>query len=218
MSLPYDVEHEHILQAIQEIDRVGPDSIPVRRRIRKYAVREGKGEYPPKYLICLAHKFVDDRLFEGVFSGGDEANTFIIARGLHVWDISGAKAKEVGLEPVSSDEESAFPEGKAIYRRHKSLERDKGIVRLAKKKRFQEKGEFSCDVCAFSFARAYGNLGIGFIEAHHTVPVSQMKAKRKTKITEIALVCSNCHRMLHLWYPITIEGLQKKITLSVPAP
>ena len=63
--------------------------------------------------------------------------------------------------------------------------------------RLKETGELSCEVCDFDFYKKYGKLGLGFIEAHHKVPVSQLAGDKKTKISDLALVCSNCHRMLH---------------------
>jgi putative restriction endonuclease len=35
------------------------------------------------------------------------------------------------------------------------------------------------------------------IECHHSIPISQMDDNQKTKIQDIIMVCSNCHRMLH---------------------
>lgn len=55
-----------------------------------------------------------------------------------------------------------------------------------------------CMACGFDFEERYGRHGAGFIEVHHLRPVS--KLKRKTKIdpkTDMAVVCSNCHRMIH---------------------
>jgi predicted HNH restriction endonuclease len=80
---------------------------------------------------------------------------------------------------------------------HRARERDSRSAKKAKAKRLAESGELSCDVCGFEFARAYGKLGSGFIEAHHTVPVATLNGKSKTKVSDLALVCSNCHRMLH---------------------
>ena len=40
-------------------------------------------------------------------------------------------------------------------------------------------------------------LGVGFIEAHHTTPVSKLGGTEKTRVADLALVCSNCHRILH---------------------
>ncbi len=63
-------------------------------------------------------------------------------------------------------------------------------------------GELRCDVCDFSFADTFGRVGAGFIEAHHTIPVSELKGNQMTKIPNIALVCSNCHRILHRSKPM----------------
>ena len=54
-----------------------------------------------------------------------------------------------------------------------------------------------CEACGFDFEQVYGEHGKGFIECHHTKPVSELKAGEKTKLSDLALVCSNCHRMIH---------------------
>jgi len=43
----------------------------------------------------------------------------------------------------------------------------------------------------------YGKLGEGFIEAHHVKPVSELGPGSMTKVSDLTLVCSDCHRMLH---------------------
>ncbi len=49
----------------------------------------------------------------------------------------------------------------------------------------------------------------GFIVCHHTVPVSTMEPGRKTKLSELALVCANCHRMIRLKRPwLEVEELK----------
>lgn len=105
--------------------------------------------------------------------------------------------ENIEAEIQDEDVESRFPEGAAQYRLHRKLERDPSIARRAKEKRLKEAGDLACDVCGFSFLGYYGEIGSGFIEAHHTVPVSEIQGERKTSVNEIALVCSNCHRMLH---------------------
>src|ERR1700674_3943609 len=113
MALPHDVQPEHILKAMDEIDRLGEKSIPIRRRIRKYALRHNGRDYPPKYTICIAHRFVDGTEFKNVFGGGEEANNFLIARGFHIWDLSKSPQVEIGIEPVPENEDDLFPEGGA---------------------------------------------------------------------------------------------------------
>jgi len=107
-------------------------------------------------------------------------------------------------------DESSFPEGKAAYRLHRKLERDTGLAKIAKQKRLNHAGRLICDVCDFDFFETYGVVGQGFIEAHHTTPVSELRGKTRTKIDELALVCSNCHRMLHRRRPwLTLQELKQ---------
>lgn len=55
-----------------------------------------------------------------------------------------------------------------------------------------------CMGCGFDFGEAYGEHGSGYIEVHHLRPVSSLKKKTKVNpITDMAVVCSNCHRMIH---------------------
>lgn len=113
----------------------------------------------------------------------------------------------------SEDEESAYPEGSEAYRTHLVKERDPTLAARAKRKRLKETGNLKCEVCEFDFATEYGELGAGYIEAHHTTPVSKLDGTRKTKISELALVCSNCHRMLHRSNPLLdVESLRALIS------
>jgi len=114
-------------------------------------------------------------------------------------------------EIVIEDDESAFPEGKEKFRQHRHLERDSKIVRRAKAQRLSKTGKLECEVCQLDFARRYGERGRGFIEAHHKVPVSQLDGKKRTKIEDLALVCSNCHRMLHRGQPLlSVDQLREE--------
>ena len=107
-----------------------------------------------------------------------------------------------------------FPEGKISERKHKFRERNSKVVQLAKQKFKEENGRLFCQVCEFDFEKEYGEIGIDFIEAHHTIPVSEMKAGHKTKIEDIAMLCPNCHRMAHKkrpWLKMTeLKKLRKK--------
>ncbi len=55
-----------------------------------------------------------------------------------------------------------------------------------------------CAVCGFDFERAYGDRGRGFIEVHHTKPLSSLEdSYLPNPLTDLIPVCSNCHRMIH---------------------
>lgn len=93
------------------------------------------------------------------------------------------------------DEE--FEEGRKIeiLRRHKFYERNPKAVKTAKEKAKKE-GRLFCEVCDFNFETTYHPLGKGYIECHHKTPIAT-GGVRKTKVSELGIVCSNCHRMLH---------------------
>ncbi len=88
-------------------------------------------------------------------------------------------------------------EGKVIYKLHKLRERDSKINKKKKELYFKKFGKLNCEVCDFDFYNVYGEIGKGFIEAHHRVPLSDLDGESKTELKDLALVCSNCHRMLH---------------------
>ena len=94
-------------------------------------------------------------------------------------------------------EEVDFPEGREQEIRHKMRERNPALIKKVKDVFKNKHGHLFCEVCGFDFHRKYGIIGSGFIEAHHTTPLSQLSGETNTRLKDIALVCSNCHRMLH---------------------
>lgn len=60
-------------------------------------------------------------------------------------------------------------------------------------------GQLACEVhnCGFVFQQKYGRLGEGFAEVHHKLPLSTLIGETKVKLKDLAVVCSNCHRMIH---------------------
>jgi hypothetical protein len=179
------------------------------RNSTTYDVLIGGKAYPPKAIASYAHELADNpKLLEWRKFGGALKGKWLKRLKEAGFEIR----PKVGRGPMDSaglDEKAEFVEGAKKYRRHIQSERNSKVVKLAKKRRWQEKGAYACDICQFDFARIYGELGAGYIEAHHTIPVSQMLNGHKTKVSDLALVCSNCHRMLHTMKPlITIKELK----------
>jgi 5-methylcytosine-specific restriction protein A len=58
-------------------------------------------------------------------------------------------------------------------------------------------------------------LGRGFAECHHLVPLAEVAFHRNTRLTDLAIVCANCHRMLHRGRPVltldTLKGLIERL-------
>ncbi|MDM5264839.1 HNH endonuclease [Bacillus wiedmannii] len=100
------------------------------------------------------------------------------------------------------DLEEEFSEGEQIIRTHLSYELNNKVIRRTKEHfKQQYGGKLFCEICGFDFHTVYGELGKDYIEGHHTLPVSQLKEGEKTKIEDIIMVCSNCHKMIHRYRP-----------------
>lgn len=107
-----------------------------------------------------------------------------------------AGADEAMLAKLPAAEPYEGEEGGVIIRLHRRYERDRRLI-TEKKVAAKAIGKLSCEVCEFDFADRYGALGSDFIEVHHTKPVHTMTSGSKTKLADLALLCSNCHRMAH---------------------
>lgn len=90
-----------------------------------------------------------------------------------------------------------YEEGKAKLETHTKRERNPKVVKEAKSLFMKKNGRLYCELCGFDFEKIYGELGRGFIEGHHINLVSQMKDGDVTKVEDIKMLCSNCHKMVH---------------------
>lgn len=80
-------------------------------------------------------------------------------------------------------------------RLHRRLERNPAAVRAAKSWH-----GCRCQACGFDFLQAYGDLGSDFIEVHHCKPLGSLPRNQTIKLnvaTDFAVLCANCHRMIH---------------------
>jgi 5-methylcytosine-specific restriction protein A len=96
---------------------------------------------------------------------------------------------------------------KRQYKLHKRIERNAKGGRLAK----QLHGT-TCQVCCFNFAAFYGEIGKDFIEAHHLKPLAMLAENVVVEYnvaTDFAVLCPNCHRMIHHMEDVSnINGLK----------
>jgi 5-methylcytosine-specific restriction protein A len=95
---------------------------------------------------------------------------------------------------AEEDEIGIAEEDLRNLREHKRVERNRKLSANAKKIHGH-----TCKACGFDFEKTYGEIGNGFIEAHHLVPISQLSGQRITldPRTDFTVLCSNCHRMIH---------------------
>lgn len=94
---------------------------------------------------------------------------------------------------VEADLHRVESEGERQLREIRVLKRSSAIVAAAK-----QRSPLACEVCGFDFEEAYGELGRGYIECHHIEPLnSRNGASAPTRVGDLALLCANCHRMVH---------------------
>lgn len=60
-----------------------------------------------------------------------------------------------------------------------------------------EASGYKCYVCGFDFEKAYGEIGKGFLEVHHTKPMKTYDDEHPIPQSELCALCSNCHSIIH---------------------
>jgi hypothetical protein len=141
---------------------------------------------------------------------------------LHLRDLE----TQIPEEPIGPEEDDAlasvpkkeYEEAHRRYVLHKRFEtvRNRKLVKEAKEYFKSKHKKLFCEGCGFDFQLVYGDRGHDFIEAHHSIPIARIESGTKLRVTDLRMVCANCHRMLHRrrdrW--ITLRELRKEIQLS----
>lgn len=149
---------------------------------------------------------------KGLFENANELEAIeILKKDKDYGEIANALSRFILVEDEDYPDDSPdaeYPEGEKAYKTHRVIERNQKVIKEAKKQfAMKHNGRLFCEACGIDFTILYGERGKGFIEGHHTKLVSEMKEGEKTKTGDIAMLCSNCHRMIHRKPLITIEGL-----------
>ncbi|WP_158602914.1 HNH endonuclease [Jiangella rhizosphaerae] len=98
-------------------------------------------------------------------------------------------------------------EGRVLIMRHLRRERSPKI-RQMKLDQVTTRGDaLACEICSFNFEDIYGPRGKGYIEVHHVLPL-HASGQTRTRLEDLALLCSNCHRMIHRRAWITPDELR----------
>ena len=96
-------------------------------------------------------------------------------------------------------------EGRVNLVQHLRRERNRSLV--AAKKESAE--SVACEVCGFDSGNYYG---IDYCEAHHLCTLSATEDEVETSLDDLALVCANCHRIIHSTYPpLSLESVRRFI-------
>lgn len=107
---------------------------------------------------------------------------------------AGATASSVPDEVFSALEGEKRRRMVTHVRRERALRSEK--VREFKA---EHHGRLFCEVpgCGFDFERVYGPLGTDYAQVHHLHPLAEREQASLTLLTDLAVVCANCHVMIH---------------------
>jgi hypothetical protein len=109
------------------------------------------------------------------------------------------------------DPEEELREGQRKLRIHHDIERNSKAIRQKKALVLAETGSLECEACGFDFFETYGEIGKGFAECHHRMPIHTLTEESIITLGNLAIVCSNCHRMLHRLPYLTVERLRDSL-------
>jgi putative restriction endonuclease len=169
----------HLNDIVQRVEQIAPAPLPadpgasIRARIQE------------RCSAASSYKGRED-LFESVF--GVNARKGVWRLRSDTLSPSHPDGVQDGAEAFVSE-----PEGKATLRIHFRRERSKKLIEAFK----SNLSDPSCEACGMKFSEVYGDLGAGYIEAHHKVPVSSLEEGSETRLSDLAALCANCHRVIH---------------------
>jgi hypothetical protein len=99
------------------------------------------------------------------------------------------------IEAIESALEGGF---KVAIRKHRLREKSLRKKKIAETLRLHN-DRLRCEVpgCGFDFFLTYGEVGRNFAHVHHKNPLSDRSSPTETKLSDLAIVCANCHAMIH---------------------
>ena len=74
-----------------------------------------------------------------------------------------------------------------------------------------------CQICGFNYEQFFGDLGADYIEVHHLNPLSEHSESEwdgelVNKLSDVAVLCANCHRMVHRKRPaLSLDDVRASI-------
>ena len=105
------------------------------------------------------------------------------------------------------------PEGRQLTRLHRRRERDPRLVEAKKRQALRQPGRLLCEACGLVPELKFGSRGRSVIECHHTRPLHKLVDGDTTWLDDLALVCTNYHRLIHggqSW--LTLQYLSSRLT------
>jgi len=155
-----------------------------------------------KFIRCVDHMLRDPIVGEDVFA----ATQFKVPRAEMVVDDKYAKTlwRVARGKPLTSIDRAV----EGISTESRSRSRNSGLREAA----IQRSGG-RCESCGINFFNKASGLGKHCLVVHHKKQLKDTDQPRETKLSELAVVCANCHMMIHSnrTKALSIKQLKKKL-------
>lgn len=97
-------------------------------------------------------------------------------------------------------------EGERIKKTIIFIKRNRAIIQIKK-----QESDGKCELCKFDFSKFYKLTTKDCLEVHHKNPISEYKGLRITKLSDLIIICPNCHSLIHSKNPaISYEDMKAK--------
>ena len=192
-----DVTRDGVVEAMAEHDLLGEEeflhSYGFRQARNHFVLFNGKA-YSSKAVLGVGHKYSGagwlPLRWDEFYGGAPTVN----------------RLRALGFTEFTSDPDQAdaYVEGERQSRETTFFTRNAQLARDAR----AYHGTI-CQTCGFDFGAVYGELGAGYIECHHLNPLGEQGGNaQEVTVREVAVLCSNCHRIIHHRRPaLSIELL-----------
>lgn len=96
------------------------------------------------------------------------------------------------------DDNDSVSEGSTLYRRHRLRERNRSLRRrVLERVRAEHAGVLQCEACELRSPKpSPAEIEASIFEVHHLLPLAH-GVKTMTRLRDLALLCANCHRLIH---------------------
>jgi len=120
----------------------------------------------------------------------------------------GVETAANGVPAISSNLNAEYSEGRRASRETHFFTRNSALTRDAK-----SHYGYVCQACGFDFEATYGELGNNYIECHHLNPLAERDTHDivTSTLSDVTVLCSNCHRMAHRRKPVMAVNELKKL-------
>lgn len=113
------------------------------------------------------------------------------------------------LPATPLEDDISGKEGRVLTRLHSYRERDRTLVKKAKALFKTKFGYLFCECCGLRAEQFYGDRANDRIQAHHRTPMEQLLPDSVTKAEDLAMVCPNCHDIIHAKRPwLSVDALK----------